>query len=108
MGDVRDVRGVRDGDWGVGYCYWRVGGVGVRCPVHYCVEPVVVICGVFDRALAAVWFDQGVRTVDDVSVAFFLLGFGVSGVVVLQKIVLTALAEVAWADLHLPGPLDKI
>lgn len=85
---------VMDGCVSVGDWCWRVvlhdwdwvsvdwGGL-----VNDCVESVVVIGGVVNSSDRAVRFDEGVLSLDDISVAFFGLGLDVSGMWVLNSVV---------------------
>lgn len=84
-----------------GSCYHVVDGGMVNGSVMYrsvsrvgsvsragdnCVETVVLVGGVFDLADGAVGFHQGVFALDDISVANFMLGFVVAGVVVIYSV----------------------
>lgn len=55
--------------------------------MHDGVESVVVISGVVNGTHGTVWFDEGVLSLDNITVAFFSLGLDVTGVGILDAIV---------------------
>jgi hypothetical protein len=55
--------------------------------VYDSVETVVVVSGISDFACGAVWFDQAVFTLDNVTVPLFPLVLDIAGVVVLHAVV---------------------
>lgn len=57
------------------------------CLVDDCIESVVVIGGVINGTHGTVGFDEGVLSLNNISVALFGLGLDVTGVWVLDSIV---------------------
>lgn len=55
--------------------------------MHDGVESVVVIGGVVNSAHGTVWFDEGVLSLDNITVAFFGLGLDVTSMGILDSVV---------------------
>lgn len=76
---------------------------GVSEFLNYSVESVVLVSGVFDNSGGAIGFDEGVLSLDYVSVSDFVLLFNVSGVGIVNSVVET----VFWVSLKRNSKLSK-
>lgn len=72
--------------------------MGGRSSVDDSVEAVVLVGGVVNSSDRAVWFDQAVRTLDDISVAGLMLRLHVSGVVVVDSVFVGVFGMCLWVD----------
>ncbi|OAD58462.1 hypothetical protein WN48_11116, partial [Eufriesea mexicana] len=87
---VRNWSSGEFGNWG-GVGYWSWGGYGFHSDgswffTNHCVESVNWISGVVDSSFGPVSINEGVATLDDVSIAGFLLALGVTGQAVVDVI----------------------
>jgi hypothetical protein len=76
-----------DWSWGVGLDDWSWVCVDWSGLVDDCVESIVVIGGVVNGSDRTISFDQRVLSLNNISVAWFMLGLDVSGMWVLDSVV---------------------